>query len=48
MNKPSMTIKEALNICEEALEKHEGGKGAYLYILEIVEEYLESKEAEND
>lgn len=40
-NKKYMTYQEALDICREALEKHEGGKEMYLSICEIIEDYFE-------
>lgn len=46
-----MTRREALSICEEALSKHEGGKEAYLDIIEDLmklEGYEEEEEEEEE
>lgn len=43
-----MTRNEALKICQEALEKHEGGKEAYFSILEDLIRLSEYEEGEED
>lgn len=46
-----MTRNKALKICQEALEKHEGGKEAYFSILEDLirlSEYEEGEEESNN
>ena len=43
-----MTRNEALNICQEALEKHEGGKEAYFSILEDLNRLEELWEEEDE
>ena len=43
-----MTIPEALKICEEELRKHKGGLQAYYEIIEILEDWFEEHEEEQD
>ena len=43
-----MTRQEALNICEKALRKHEGGREAFLSILNDLMELNEYKEYDEE
>lgn len=48
MSEKSMSMKEALAICEKALAKHKGGRAMFLRIIEILEEYQEERECEDE
>lgn len=43
-----MTRREALNICEKELIKHEGGREAYLSILSDLQELSEYRECDEE
>lgn len=45
-NKKHMSYAEALSICGDALEKHEGGEEMFISICEIVQEHFEEYEEE--
>lgn len=43
-----MDFKEGLDICKEALYKHEGGKEFFLKLIDILDEYFSDNEIEDD